>query len=128
MKTLRSSFKYEPMSHFPEERLLEDDTYMHHTNEQYVWQFENNYGVSAIYGRSTIGSEMGLWECAVIRFYNENNDFNLDYTTGVLDDIKGYCTEKDINELCTKVNRLPFTPLQEDVDATKEIFNKFDNQ
>ncbi|MEI6887414.1 MAG: hypothetical protein WCK31_04240 [bacterium] len=125
---MKDIFKFEPLFHLPDEILLADDAYMHYTNEQYVWKFDNNYGVSAVYGRSTKGSEMGLWECAVIKFWNEDNNFDLDYTTDVLNDVEGYCSTKDINELCTKVNKLPFTPLQEDVDTTLEIFNKFDNQ
>jgi len=107
---MKDIFKFEPLYHLPDKTLLEDETYMHYNYEEYVWKFDNNYGLVAVYGRNTLGSERGLWECAVIHFYNEDLDW---YPVSIK---RGYCTITDINMFCKAIKKLPFSPLEEPED------------
>jgi len=55
------------------------------------------YGLSVVNGRA-LHSYSYAWEAAVIKFENEDNDrFNLDYTTELSDDVEVFDTDEETN-------------------------------
>jgi hypothetical protein len=63
--------------------------------------FPNGFGVSVIAGEGSYTSEDKPYELAVL---DENG---INYTSGITDDVLGYLSEDDINELLLKVEDLP---------------------
>ncbi len=90
---------------------------------QKIWRFKNDYGASVVkfsiksmMGRGFIGgsygAEEGFWELAVLKF-NEDN-FQIDYKTGITDDVLGRLTEEEVVDYLKKIK---------DIDE-KDIQNK----
>jgi hypothetical protein len=73
---------------------------------QAIHRFENNYGASVVRNPFSYGGASGLWELAVIRF-NEDNSFDLDYDTPITDDVIGYLTNEEVEEILQKIKQLP---------------------
>lgn len=76
---------------------------------QYIAKYPNNYGASIIQHSFSYEENKRLWELAVIKYEpNETNihNFNLDYTTPITNNVIGYLTESDVNELLDKIEEL----------------------
>jgi len=76
---------------------------------QYIAKYPNNYGASIVQHSFSYGKDKGLWELAVIKYEPNETDihkFELDYTTPITDDVLGYLTESDVNELLDKIEEL----------------------
>lgn len=58
-------------------------------NNQTIYRFPNGYGASVVHGEHTYGLEL-----AVIKF--TGNDFNLDYSTEITDDVRGYLDQESL--------------------------------
>jgi hypothetical protein len=76
---------------------------------QWVFEFENGYGASVISGYGAYGNSISPYELAVIRWVGDK--FELDYTTPITDDVIGYNTLDEINELLDQIKNLP--PIKE---------------
>jgi len=95
---------------------------------QKLYRFKNNYGASVVKGEHTYGGEEGLWELAVVTF-KTNGKFNLCYGTPITEDVEGHLTDDAVEELLTKIEALPVTPLanetndavhREDINGIKD--------
>lgn len=71
---------------------------------QKIFKFKNLYGASVVQFPYSYGGLDGLWELAVIKFSGE--DYEIDYTTYITDDVIGYLSETDVDDLLTKIELL----------------------
>jgi len=71
-----------------------------------VFKFQNEYGASVIKGQYTYGGPVGLYEVAVLRWNDEFN-YEIDYSTPITDDVIGYLTTEEVVELLYKIQTLP---------------------
>ncbi len=62
--------------------------------------FENGYGVSVVTGTSAYSSEDTPYEVAVL-FEDE-----ICYTSGITDDVIGYCTEEKVSEVMAVLQQI----------------------
>lgn len=70
--------------------------------DQYRFTFLNGYGASVIRHAGSYGSELGLWELAVL-----GKNGHLTYRTLITDDVIGYLTEADVSKLLDDIAALP---------------------
>lgn len=73
---------------------------------QYIFRFENNYGASVVRHYFSYGHEQGLWELAVVRFYDDSMRFDIDYDTPITDDVLGYLNEEEICNVLRQIKEL----------------------
>ena len=64
-------------------------------------KFENKYGVSVIFGENFYSNGIDTYELAIV------NPEEIDYTTGITEDVEGYKTEPEITKLMKRVQELP---------------------
>lgn len=62
---------------------------------QKIFKFDNMYGASVIKHRYSYGSDLGLWELAVIK-YQDDDKWGIVYDTKLTDDVLGYLTDDDV--------------------------------
>lgn len=74
---------------------------------QKVYKYANNQGASVVRGPFTYGSREGKWELAVLRLRNDEREWQIDYTTPLTDDVLGYLTEAEVDDLLAKIEALP---------------------
>ena len=75
---------------------------------QRLYRFSNNRGASVIQSRYSYGSQEGKWELAVLTFTGEDvTNFFIDYTTPLTDDVLGYLSEEEVDDLLGQVEALP---------------------
>ena len=72
---------------------------------QYLFFFPNGQGASVVWHSFSYGNEEGNWELAVIKGNAE--DFSLDYSTPITQDVLGYLTVPEVDTLLTRIKRLP---------------------
>lgn len=72
---------------------------------QVIHKFDNGFGASAIQDEFSYGGDEGLFELGVIKFESED-EWHLNYSTAITDDVLGYLTEQDVAELLTKIEQL----------------------
>ena len=78
-----------------------------HGGIQKVFRFPNNYGASVVRHSFSYGVSQGLWELAVIHFDSESDDdFDMDYETGITSDVMGGLTEKKVEETLNRIRNL----------------------
>ncbi len=63
-------------------------------------EFENNYGVSVIFGGMFYSNGIDTYELAVLY------DGQLSYSTDITDDVLGYISESEVTEAMIKVQNL----------------------
>lgn len=68
---------------------------------QYHFKSENGYGASIIKTAMSYGGKRGLWEVAVLGL-----DGEICYNTPITDDVLGYLTEDQVNEILIKIDNL----------------------
>lgn len=74
-------------------------------SHQDVYRFANGYGASVISGGIGV---YGRYELAVTRFNSEDvDDFSLDYSTPITDDVIGYLGEDEIPGILAQIKALP---------------------
>lgn len=71
---------------------------------QVIHKFENGFGASVVQHEFSYGSEDGLSELAVIKF--DGDDWDIDYSTEITDDVIGYLTEEDVEDLLVRIEKL----------------------
>ena len=72
---------------------------------QVLHKFENGFGASVVQHEFSYGGDEGLFELGVIKFESED-EWHLNYSTSVTDDVLGYLTEEDVQDLLTKIEQL----------------------
>ena len=77
---------------------------------QKQYRFPNGYGASVV--KFTIGglpgsygAEDGLWELAVVKWTSDKT-YELDYTTGIIEDVLGRLTEADVESTLQQIKNL----------------------
>jgi hypothetical protein len=66
-----------------------------------IHEFANGYGASVVSNELSYGGKQGLYELAVLK-----ND-EICYDTPIADDVIGYLTMDDVEELLTEIESLP---------------------
>ena len=74
------------------------------TGVEAIQFFDNGYGVSVIKFYGSYGYEEGLYELAVLKRVDE--DYRICYDTPITDDVLGYQTPEQIEQLLEKVESL----------------------
>ena len=75
---------------------------------QRLYRFPNGYGASVIQFDGSYGSRSGRWELAVLKFNGPGiGDYSLCYTTELADDVLGYLTEEEVDDLLDQIKTLP---------------------
>ena len=75
---------------------------------QKIYRFKNGYGASVIQFPYSYGGGKGLYELAVVRYRAGDgiNDFSLTYDTPITDDVIGYLSEAEVDNLLSQVEAL----------------------
>jgi hypothetical protein len=90
-------------------------------NHQTLYRFNNDYGASVVIGPYTYGGELGLKELAVLKFTPDEEDkFEIDYTTPITNDVVGSCTDAEIEELLAQIENLPLKGADENAEETTD--------
>jgi hypothetical protein len=76
-----------------------------HNGIQKIYFFPNGYGASVVQHDFSYGNESGLWEAGVIVF-DEEGDYYLTYETSVTDDVIGFLTWEEVEEILLEIQRL----------------------
>jgi hypothetical protein len=79
----------------------------YHHGYQEIHRFENDYGASVVIGNQTYGGDQGLYELAVIKFGEGDDDWKIVYDTPITGDVVGFLTYKDVEALLLKIESLP---------------------
>jgi hypothetical protein len=77
---------------------------MENKMSQEIHRFDNGYGASVIQKSFSYGAAKGLFELAVIKFTGD--DWNLDYSTPITNDVIGHLTESSVLELLSRIKKL----------------------
>lgn len=72
---------------------------------QVVHKFDNGFGASVVQHEFSYGGDEGLFELGVIKFESED-EWHLNYSTSVTDDVIGHLTEEDVEDLLAKIEQL----------------------
>lgn len=67
---------------------------------QYIAKFKNGYGASIVKHKYSYGNTSGLWELAVLK------DDCITYKTPITNDVIGYLTESEIQNILNKISIL----------------------
>jgi hypothetical protein len=78
---------------------------------QKIYKFPNGYGASVLRGPYSVGGAAGLFELAVMEF--DGDEYSLCYSTQITDDVIGYLSESDVEELLSQIAALPFKAREE---------------
>lgn len=74
---------------------------------QTLHKFDNGYGASVISGGTyTYGADQGLKELAVLTFPDDDEHYELCYSTEITDDVLGYLSDEDVADLLVKIEAL----------------------
>lgn len=71
---------------------------------QYLFRFKNNFGASVVKTPYSYGAKDDKWELAVIKW--RGDDFDLEYDTEITDDVLGWLTDKDVQDLLRRIKEL----------------------
>ncbi len=70
-------------------------------------RFPNGYGASIIRTPYSYGGREGLFELAVLKYGEEDDDWSLNYGTPITDDVKGYLSAEEVLTTLKKIFNLP---------------------
>lgn len=74
---------------------------------QIILRFQNGFGASVIQNSYSYGGSDGLWELAVTRYRNDDQDsWGLCYDTEITDDVMGRLTPQDISRTLRAIRDL----------------------
>ena len=76
---------------------------------QYLVKYLNNYGASIVQHEFSYGGKDGKWELAVTVYpegTEDINDFELTYATEITDDVIGWLSEEEVEELLLRIQAL----------------------
>ena len=79
----------------------------------YLWgidnkfKFDNNYGASVVRKLGSYGHREGLWELAVIYWYDEE-EWDIVYDTPITNNVIGYLTWNEVEEYLEQIRKLPY--------------------
>ena len=76
-----------------------------HGGVQKQYKFDNGYGASVVKHEFSYGNKNGLWELAVLKWV-DGDDYELDLSTEISDDVIGYLTEEEVQELLVRIESL----------------------
>lgn len=71
---------------------------------QMLFRFPNGLGASIVRHSMSYGGREGLFELAVIKW--SGDDFELDYTTPITNDVLGWLTPEDAAQVLKKIKNL----------------------
>lgn len=71
---------------------------------QTVHRFDNGYGASVLCLPGSYGYQQGLFELAVLSFYED--DYEINYNTPITDDVLGWLTQEDVDRYLEKIEGL----------------------
>ena len=75
---------------------------------QKLYRFDNGYGASVVRFCHSYGGMRGLWEVAVIRYEGQGIfEYELNYDTPITDDVLGYLTEDEVNQVLDQIKSIP---------------------
>jgi hypothetical protein len=66
------------------------------------YHFDNGYGASVVRHDYSYGGSDGFWELAVL-----GQDGHLTYDTPITDDVIGYLTDEQVQDLLSQIESLP---------------------
>ena len=72
---------------------------------QRIYKFPNNYGASIVWGEDYFGHDDAPYELAIIRFIDDD-DYYLDYSTGLTTDVFRHQNEEQIRDLLKQIKNL----------------------
>lgn len=77
---------------------------------QKIYKFENGYGASVVrftvMGMTCSYTNGNEWELAIIKWNEDEKDFDLCYDTGITDDVLGHLTDDEIEDILIKIKKL----------------------
>ena len=73
---------------------------------QVVHKFDNGYGASVVRHNFSYGSDRGLFELIVLKFIPDTDDFDVDYSTPITDDVLGSLTEQGVLDTLAQIEEL----------------------
>lgn len=83
-----------------EEFTVHSDSHFKYPRHEY--HFANGYGASVIHNKYSYGLEL-----AVIKYNKESDSWDLDYESGITDDVIGYINDKEeLEEIIIKISKL----------------------
>ena len=91
---------------------------------RYIFRFKNGYGASIIKNPGSYGYRDDLFELCVIFFDGDSyDDYELDYSTTITDDVLGNLTNEEVLQNLEKIKNLQNTKeeIEKKRDAEKEI-------
>jgi len=88
-------------------------------------RFPNGYGASIIRTPFSYGGDDGLFELAVLKFGETDNDFSLTYETPITDDVLGHLEFCEVVLTLNKIKNLPPRDTTRGIicDATESIID-----
>ena len=81
------------------------ETNRHSGGIQKKYKFSNGYGASVVRHDFSYGREEGKWEIAVLKF--DGDKFSLDYSTPITDDVLGWQSDEDVENVLAQIEKLP---------------------
>jgi hypothetical protein len=74
---------------------------------QKLFRFSNGYGASVVQPPHSYGGDEGDWELVVTRYTGEKIDsFSLAYDTPITEDVLGYLSEQEVDDVLTQIEAL----------------------
>lgn len=72
-----------------------------------LYKFPNGYGASVIKTPFSYGGFQDLWELAVVtNIADDNSSFDLCYTTTITNDVLGYLSDEDVENVLKQIMEL----------------------
>ena len=94
-----------------------------YTGDHMLYRFENDLGASVVRKIGTYGYEDGLYELAVIKWFDgvSESDWDLVYDTPITSDVIGWLDESDIDKLLERIKNLDKNYEPADEDEEEEV-------
>jgi len=72
---------------------------------QKLYKFDNNYGASVVCHDGSYGGQQGLWEIAILWFFDKDS-YSITYDTPITDDVIGWLEWEEVEEYLEKIKKL----------------------